>query len=86
MICQRCMESNMGSCGKGISKTDTQIKNENYKCFKERILKVYDTDETKDAILVEKGVYGDAFTASGIEMELKRLMRLKDSMLIRVGV
>ena len=84
--CRRCSNSKFGTCSLGYSKSDQQIRNENFGCFSEVILRVYDTEETKDAILAEKGAYGDAFKQVEIGNEIKRLMRLRDSMLVRVGV
>lgn len=84
--CRRCTNSNLGSCRLGYIKSDQQIRDELFGCFQENILKIYDVGETKPDLLVEKGPYGDSFTASDISKEVKRLNRLKDSMLVRVEV
>jgi hypothetical protein len=39
-ICRRCTNSFLGTCKKGLKKTDNQIKNEKYSCFSERYFQI----------------------------------------------
>lgn len=78
--CRRCENNDFI---KGCSKNNSKY---NYQCFTERILKIYDSEKSTDGYLELYGPYGDALRPVEIENEIKRLNRLKDSMLVRVGV